>query len=114
MLKMQKQMGKEVFPNLKQATTKQNTTPKEASIWKCECCGIEWPDNGVRKIRCRDVECVYLEHKDANLTKKPYPTDKKPLSWKNYGQAYPPKQQAYFDKQDKKKGEGKKPFSKKE
>jgi hypothetical protein len=46
---------------------------------------------------------VYSEHKDFNKSTK-YPKGAKPLSWKAYGEPYPPKQQAFFDKRDTMKG----------
>jgi rubrerythrin len=73
--------------------------------WQCNECGNKWQDTKAKPHRCRK-ECIYGEHKDANKTGKPYPKGVPPLSWKAYGQAYPPKQQAFFDKRDALKGAG--------
>jgi hypothetical protein len=71
-------------------------------MWQCQGCGNEWRDDPEKPPRCKK-ECVYSEHKDFNEEPK-YPKGAKPLSWRAYGQAYPPKQQAFFDKRDKMKG----------
>jgi hypothetical protein len=73
--------------------------------WQCNECGNKWQDSKDRPHRCRK-ECIYSEHKDANKTGKPYPKGTPALSWKAYGQAYPPKQQAFFDRRDALKGAG--------
>ena len=73
---------------------------EEGKKWQCPRCGNEWPDDGVRRIRCREIECAYEEHKDCNRGGKPWPKGLKPLTWKGYGEAYPPKQQAYFNRKD--------------
>ena len=75
-------------------------TPEEGKRWQCQQCGNDWPDDGIRRVRCRDIECAYVEHKDCNKKGKPWPNGLKPLSWRGYGQPYPPKQQAYFDRKD--------------
>ena len=77
----------------------------EGPEWQCNECGNKWQDTKAKPHRCRK-ECIYSEHKDANKTGKPYPKGVPPLSWKAYGQAYPPKQQAFFDKRDALKGAG--------
>jgi hypothetical protein len=71
-------------------------------MWQCQHCGNEWRDDPIKPPRCKK-ECVYHEHKDFNKTEK-YPKGAKPLSWKAYGEPYPPKQQAFFDKRDTQKG----------
>jgi rubrerythrin len=71
-------------------------------MWQCPHCGNEWRDDAAKPPRCKK-ECVYHEHKDFNKTEK-YPKGAKPLSWKAYGEPYPPKQQAFFDKRDVQKG----------
>ena len=73
---------------------------EEGKKWQCPRCGNEWPDDGVRRIRCREIECAYEEHKDCNRGGKPWPKGLKPLTWKGYGEPYPPKQQAYFNRKD--------------
>jgi hypothetical protein len=71
-------------------------------MWQCQHCGNEWRDDPAKPPRCKK-ECVYHEHKDFNKTEK-YPKGSKPLSWKAYGEPYPQKQQAFFDKRDQQKG----------
>jgi hypothetical protein len=84
-----------------QGQQKASDTPE----WQCQECGNKWQDTKSKPHRCRK-ECIYSEHKDANKTGKPYPKGTPPLSWKAYGQAYPAKQQAFFDKRDALKGAG--------
>jgi hypothetical protein len=76
--------------------------PQTTQMWQCQSCGNEWRDDPTRPPRCKK-ECVYSEHKDFNKLTK-YPKGSKPLSWKAYGEPYPPKQQAFFDKRDTIKG----------
>jgi hypothetical protein len=73
------------------------------AMYKCCHCGNNWADVG-KPVRCRDVECVYIEHKDYKASKSAWPENKAALTWRAYGQPYPPKQQAYFDRKDKLKG----------
>jgi hypothetical protein len=75
-------------------------TPSNKATYQCCHCGNEWTDVG-KPIRCRDIECVYGEHKDHKTSKNPWPENKPALTWRAYGQVYPPKQQAYFDRKDK-------------
>jgi rubrerythrin len=82
----------------------QKSEPKEQKAsdtpeWQCNECGNKWQDTKARPHRCKK-ECIYSEHKDANKTGKPYPKGVPALSWKAYGQAYPAKQQAFFDRRD--------------
>jgi hypothetical protein len=86
------------------ADAKEHKT-NDAPEWQCNECGNKWQDTKARPHRCRK-ECIYSEHKDANKTGKPYPKGVPALSWKAYGQAYPAKQQAFFDKRDALKGAG--------
>jgi rubrerythrin len=72
------------------------------NMWTCQGCGNEWRDEPEKPPRCKK-ECVYKEHKNFNEAAK-YPKGAKPLSWRAYGEAYPPKQQAFFDKKDQMKG----------
>ena len=67
----------------------------------CNICGNKYPEGGKYPARCKKA-CVYGEHKDANKTGK-YPKGKAPLTWKNYGEPYPPGAQAYFAAQDSRK-----------
>ena len=67
----------------------------------CNICGNKYPEGGKYPARCKKA-CVYGEHKDANKTGK-YPKGKTPLTWKNYGEPYPPGAQAYFAAQDSRK-----------
>jgi predicted Zn-ribbon and HTH transcriptional regulator len=88
-------------------TTQQIDTNKTQAaqlgpMWQCQSCGNEWRDDPARPPRCKK-ECVYSEHKDFNRLSK-YPKGSKPLTWKAYGEPYPPKQQAFFDKRDTMKG----------
>jgi hypothetical protein len=70
----------------------------------CQICGNKYPEGGKYPARCKKA-CVYAEHKDANKTGKPYLKGKNPLTWKNYGEAYPPGAQAYFAAQDTRKAQ---------
>jgi len=88
-------------PNAQGGTATQDKT-LTGPTWQCQSCGNEWRDDPIRPPRCKK-ECVYSEHKDFNKTTK-YPKGAKPLSWKGYGEPYPPKQQAFFDKRDTMKG----------
>ena len=71
-------------------------------MWTCQGCNNEWRDDPEKPPRCKK-ECVYSEHKNFNKEGK-YPKGAKPLSWRAYGEAYPPKQPAFFDKRDQMKG----------
>jgi hypothetical protein len=86
------------------ASQQQDTqkTMNTSTMWQCQCCGNEWRNDPIRPPRCKR-ECVYSEHKDFNKLSK-YPKGAKPLTWKSYGEPYPPKQQAFFDKRDVMKG----------
>jgi hypothetical protein len=88
-------------PNTQGGAATQEKTLADPT-WQCQSCGNEWRDDPARPPRCKK-ECVYSEHKDFNKATK-YPKGAKPLSWKNYGGPYPPKQQAFFDKRDTMKG----------
>ena len=88
-------------PNTQGGAAAQEKTLADPT-WQCQSCGNEWRDDPARPPRCKK-ECVYSEHKDFNKATK-YPKGAKPLSWKNYGGPYPPKQQAFFDKRDTMKG----------
>jgi len=70
--------------------------------FECSICGNKYPEGGKYPARCKKA-CVYAEHKDSNKTGKPYPKGKIPLTWRNYGEAYPPGAQAYFAAQDSRK-----------
>ena len=88
-------------------SAQQQETPKLSAahtgpMWQCQSCGNEWRDDPAKPPRCKR-ECVYSEHKDFNKSTK-YPKGANPLSWKAYGEPYPPKQQAFFDKRDTMKG----------
>ena len=73
------------------------------TMYKCCHCGNNWADVG-KPVRCRDVECVYIQNKDYKASANKWPENKAALTWRAYGQPYPPKQQAYFDRKDKLKG----------
>jgi hypothetical protein len=69
--------------------------------WKCSTCGHEYPEGTKYPIKCKR-QCIYLDHKDANKTNT-YPKGKAALTWKGYGEAYPPSAQAYFAAQDERR-----------
>ena len=95
-----------LFTSMNGAAQQQETPKQVAALtgptWQCQGCGNEWRDDPARPPRCKK-ECVYSEHKDINKLAK-YPKGAKPLTWKAYGEPYPPKQQAFFDKRDTMKG----------
>jgi hypothetical protein len=95
-----------LFTSMNGTTQPSDTIKTQAAqpgpMWQCQSCGNEWRDDPARPPRCKK-ECVYSEHKDFNKLSK-YPKGSKPLTWKGYGEPYPPKQQAFFDKRDTAKG----------
>jgi hypothetical protein len=83
---------------------KPETKDEDRPTFDCDTCGNKYPEGGKYPPRCKKA-CVYAEHKDANNTGKPFPRGKGPLTWKNYGEAYPPGAQAYFAAQDSRKAQ---------
>ena len=69
--------------------------------WKCSSCRHEYPEGTKYPIKCKK-QCIYVDHKDANTTHT-YPKGKAALTWKGYGEAYPPSAQAYFAAQDERR-----------
>ena len=74
---------------------------RDKPYWKCSICGHEYPEGSKYPIKCKK-QCIYGDHKDANKSKT-YPKGKSPLTWKGYGEAYPPSAQAYFAAQDERR-----------
>lgn len=77
---------------------------EDRPTFDCNTCGNKYPEGGKYPPRCKKA-CVYTEHKDANKTGKPWTKGKPSLTWKNYGEAYPPGAQAYFAAQDSRKAQ---------
>jgi hypothetical protein len=77
---------------------------QDRPTFDCNICGNKYPEGGKYPPRCKKA-CVYAEHKDSNKTGKPWSKGKPSLTWKNYGEAYPPGAQAYFAAQDIRKAQ---------